>query len=139
MKKYILFAATKLNCGMICRNCGEWLNTKYVIYSDGTCWRVSKYDDDRKRRSILAQLLPKQAYLKIDQPKTFRIDEIKFDRLKALLETQFDGVEGDWGCDGTQWEMYHYAPSGKLLHSPGRCFAEHIPVLKEIKEILEQR
>lgn len=137
MKKYILFAATHLNCGMIRRNCGEWLNTKYIIYSDGTCWCASEYDADPKGRSILAQLLPEQEYQKIGQPKTIRMDERKFDRLKTLLETQFDGVEGDRGCDGTQWEMYHYAPGGRLLHSSGRCFAEHIPVLKEIKELLE--
>lgn len=138
MKKYILFAATHLNCGMIRRNCGEWLNTKYVIYSDGTCWRVSKYDDDPKRQSILAQLLPNQEYQKIGQPKTFRMDEIKFDRLKTLLETQFDGVEGNRGCDGTQWEMHHYAPSGRCLHSTRQGFVERVPVLNEIKELLEK-
>lgn len=69
----------------------------------------------------------------------FRMDAARFSQLQNLPETGFDGVEGDWGCDGTQWEMYHYAPSGKLLHSPGRCFAEQSPVLKKIKELLEQR
>ena len=80
MKKYILFAATHLNCGMIPSNCGEWLNTKYVIYSDGTCWRVSEYDKDPKRQSILAKLLSKQEYKKISQPEIFQIDEKKFER-----------------------------------------------------------
>ena len=35
MGKYILFAATKYNCGLIRRNSEEWRNTKYVVYSGG--------------------------------------------------------------------------------------------------------
>lgn len=138
MGKYILFAATERNCGMICRNCGEWLNTKYVVYSDGTCWTVSKYDEDPNHQSILCSLLSEQAYRKLTWPKTFRMDAVKFDKLKNLLETQFDGTQANRGCDGTQWEMHHYAASGRCLHSTGMGFVEHVPVLNEIKEILEK-
>lgn len=120
MKKYILFAAAKRDCSCCFRRQGDWRATKYVLYSDGVCYRTTEYVDEP------------------DETRILHMDAAKFAQLKDLLEKQFDGVQGDWGCDGTQWEMYHYAPSGKLLHSSGRCFAEHIPVLKKIKERLEQ-
>jgi len=144
MGKYILFAATKYNCGLISRDSGEWRNTKYVVYSDGTCWTHSKYGEQKPyRKAILPHGMTEQEYRKwgedLRREKKFRMDAEKFERLQELLETQFDGVQGDWGADGVQWEMHHYGPTGRHLHSPGMCFAEHVPVLKEITELLEQR
>lgn len=120
MKKYILFAAEKRDCSCRFWQQGDWRATKYVIYSDGVCYRTMEYVDEP------------------DQTRILRMDIAEFLRLQDLLKTKFDGVESDWGCDGIQWKMYHYAPGGKLLHGTDRCFAEHIPALKEIKEVLEQ-
>lgn len=120
MGKYILFAATERDCSCRSWQPGDWRATKYVLYSDGTCYRTMEYKE------------------RPPQTKVFRMDMEKFEKLRDLLETQFDGAQADWGCDGIQWEMHHYGPTGRLLHSAGRCFAEHIPVLKKIKELLEK-
>lgn len=120
MRRYILFAAAKNDFSCRIWRPGDLRETQYVLYSDGTCYRTKEYKE------------------RPPQTEVFRMDMEKFERLKELLETQFDGVQGDWGCDGIQWEMHHYGPTGRRLHSPGRCFAEYVPVLKEIKEILQQ-
>lgn len=115
MGKYILFAATQRDCGCRFWQRGDWKTTKYVLYSDGTCYRTTECVDEPQ------------------QTRIFRMDAAKFEKLRDLLETQFDGVQADWGCDGIQWEMHHYGPTGRLLHSVGRGFVEHVPVLNEIK------
>lgn len=118
MGKYILFAATKIDCNCRCWQPGDWCATKYVLYSDGSCHQTMEYKD------------------RPPQTKVLRMDRENFEKLRGLLQTQFDGVQANRGCDGIQWEMHHYGPTGRLLHSVSLCFAEHIPVLKEIKELL---
>lgn len=119
MGKYILFAATKRDCGCRFWRPGDWCATKYVLYSDGTCYRIMEYVE------------------KPQQTMIFRMDAEKLEQLRELLETQFDGVRIDRGCDGTQWEMHHYAAGGRCLYSTGRGFVEHVPVLNEIRGFLE--
>lgn len=131
MGKYILFAATHMNWGMIRRDSGEWLNTKYIVYSDGTCWAVSKYDDDPHEGSILPAHLRAEA----QRPHITRMDENAFHKLKDILENQFDETDAVRCCDGDGWEMHHYGSSGKLLHSiRGHIYG--VSALEEIKELL---
>lgn len=131
MGKYILFAATRMNWGMICGNSGEWRNTKYVVYSDGTCWTVSTYDEDPNRRSILPEELRRME----QRPRTCRMEEGDFQRLKYLLDNSFHMSNSVKGCDGDGWEMHHYAPGGKCLHSI-HGHIHGVSVLEEIKELL---
>lgn len=86
MGKYILFAATERDCSCRSWQPGDWRATKYVLYSDGTCYRTMEYKE------------------RPPQTKVFRMDMEKFEKLRDLLETQFDGAQADWGCDGIQWE-----------------------------------
>ena len=118
MKKYILFAATKRDCSCRFWQQGDWRATSYVLYSDGVCYQTIEREDTPEKTKI------------------FRMDAENFARLRTLLETQFDGTTADWGCDGTQWEMYHFAPSGRLLHRSGMGFVGHVPVLHEIEALL---
>ena len=115
-----MFAATKRDCSCRFWQPGDWCATKYVLYSDGICYRTMECVEQPQ------------------QTKVMRMDMETFEKLRDLLETQFDGVQADWGCEGIQWEMHHYGPTGRHLYSPGRCFAEHIPVLKEIKALVEK-
>lgn len=141
MGKYILFAATYMNWGMIRRDSGEWLNTKYIVYSDGTCWSVSKYDGDPISKSLLRSL-PKQTRCKLQQshreaqqPHFTRMDENAFHKLKDILKKQFDETDAVRCCDGDGWEMHHYGSSGKLLHSiRGHIYG--VSALEEIEELL---
>lgn len=141
MGKYIQLAATHMNWGMICRDRGEWLNTKYVVYSDGTCWKVSKYDEQPYMQSPLRGIVSEQEYYELRQKmslaKTFRMDEEAFGKLKDVLENQFDKADAVMGCDGDGWEMHHYSPSGRLLHSV-RGHIYGVPALEEIEKLLEK-
>lgn len=65
----------------------------------------------------------------------YRMDADKFEKMKDLLEKQFDRAEARWGCDGIQWEIHHYAPGGRHLHS-FRGFVDGISVLEEIRNLL---
>lgn len=117
MGKYILLAATKRDGGCRCWHKGDWRATKYVLYSDGTCYRTMECVEEPP------------------QTKIFRMNTVTFEKLRDLLKTQFDGVQADWGCDGVQWEMHHYAPGGRRLHSiRGHIYG--VPALEEIGELL---
>ena len=120
MKKYILFAATKRDCGCRFWQPGDWRATKYVLYSDGTCYRTMEYTEQPPQTNV------------------FKMDQEKFKKLRNLLETQFDEAQIDWGSDGVQWKMHRYGPTGRLLHSTQWGFVERVPVLNEIKELLEK-
>ena len=120
MKKYILFAATKRDCGCRFWRPGDWCATKYVLYSDGTCYRTMEYTEQPPQTNV------------------FKMDQEKFKKLKNLLETQFDEAQIDWGSDGVHWKMHRYGPTGRLLHSTQRGVVERVPTLNEIKELLEK-
>ena len=138
MGKYIMFAATQRNCGLIRADSGEWLNTKYIVYSDGTCWTVSTYDEDPYNRSILSGILSEQERCELNYPKSFLMKTEMFEELKILLENEFDKTTAATGCDGVQWEMHHYAPGGRLLHSVFG-FADGVFCLKRMTEILQEK
>lgn len=119
MGKYIIFAATKRDCGCRFWHKGDWQATSYVLYSDGSCYRTQECVEEPPR-SVKIWMDPKD-----------------FDKLKVLLAKDFDGTQSQWGSDGVQWEMHHYAPSGRHLHGV-RGFVQGIFVLEQIQVLLEK-
>lgn len=117
MRKHILFAATERDCNCRFRSKGNWCATSYVLYSDGTCCRMTERD-----------YMPTKIV-------TLRMDERRFQRICDLLENQFDNIPGMPGCDGLQWKMHHYSPEGRCLHS-FHGFIHGSGVLTEISELL---
>lgn len=120
MGKYILFAATKRDGSCRSWHKGDWRATKYVLYSDGTCYRTMECVETPPDTEI------------------FRMDAGKLERMKDLLENQFGRTEDRQACDATWWEMHYYAASGRHLHS-FRGYVNGVGVLEEIQTLLEKR
>lgn len=120
--KNIIFTVRKMNWGQFNRCCGEWLDTKWEIYNDGSFSLTKHYDS-----CTFGENLP-------DRIVTFtsELDPMLFNHLKKILENEFSNCEDCYnGCDGTGWEMCTYNSDGTIMHKVVG-YADYHPILSKI-------
>lgn len=129
MKPYIIFAATCHNGSAYFSGRGTWMDTQYVLYSNGLCWKQDRFDRDCQDGKELPQT---------QKVCTYRLDAQAFLELQQLLQTQFDSAKAQYIPDWTYWDMHRYGPTGaKLCTVHGGI--KGVPVLERIEYLLKTR
>ena len=99
---YVFLKATNWNWGLI--GPGDWEETKWLIYSDGTYEVAASYVLDNNIHKTKGRLAP-------DQFVTLQM---------ILSEDWFDpGIDSE-ACDGEAWQFKLLYPSGRTKKSSGK-------------------
>lgn len=126
----LLFEAKKMNGGMIQRNSGEWLNTCWKVYRNGTVTKESEYD--KWYNYSTGQVEDARIYRSQYQMNTYF-----FKRFWAISQWEFPWCSAHMVYDGVYWDMKSYYPNGFKRH----CISggiDHNATLKSIVKLLEE-
>ena len=110
MSKYVLLTAYEHNGGLIHIGMGNWLSTRWKVYSDGSFEMLQEYDE------------MKFCFEGIPQPRRTvknqgQLDDGVLEELKKCISSHKAFPKRGYGCDMDWWEITIFASNNQVLDS----------------------